>query len=177
MRNRAFFFDYLMPYGSTAMEGRSEMISPEILRRYSLFSGQSIYMLEEIAMLSQELSLESDEWLFREGDPARKLYIIVDGAISLSMTIHLNGSKERIQKMSSIGSGELVGWSSLLLANYYRFGAQASKKTQLVEISGEGLGELLDDNPRYGYLLIKKIAEIIAERLESKCTQLLSLVV
>lgn len=153
------------------------MISPETLRRYSLFTGQSNYMLEEIAMLSNSRSLEPGEWLFREGDPALQLYIIVDGAISMTMTIHLNGAKERIQKMSSIGSGEIVGWSSLLLANYYRFGAQASKKTQLVEISGKGLGELLDDNPRYGYLLIKKITEIIAERLESKCTQLLSLVV
>jgi CRP-like cAMP-binding protein len=153
------------------------MISPETLRRYSLFAGQSNYMLEEIAMLSNSLTLEPGEWLFHEGDPALQLYLIVDGAISLTMVIHLNGSKERIQKMSSIGGGEIVGWSSLLLANYYRFGAQASKKTQLVEISGEGLGELLDDNPRYGYLLIKKITEIIAERLESKCTQLLSLVV
>jgi CRP-like cAMP-binding protein len=153
------------------------MISPETLRRYSLFAGQSNYMLEEIAMLGNSLTLEPGEWLFHEGDPALQLYIIVDGAISLTMTIHLNGSKERIQKMSSIGGGEIVGWSSLLLANYYRFGAQASKKTQLLEISGEGLGELLDDNPRYGYLLIKKITEIIAERLESKCTQLLSLVV
>lgn len=153
------------------------MISPETLRRYELFAGQSHYMLEEIAMLSDSRFLEPGEWLFHEGDPARKLYLIVDGAVSLTMTIHLNGARERIKDMSSIGGGEIMGWSALLVANYYRFGAQASKKTELVEISGEGLGELLDDNPQFGYLLIKKITEIIAERLESKCTQLLSLVV
>jgi CRP-like cAMP-binding protein len=153
------------------------MVSPETLRRYPLFAGQSNYMLGEIAMLSNPLLLERGEWLFHEGEPALKFYIILDGAISLTMTIHLDGSKERIQKMSSIGGGEIVGWSSLLLANYYRFGAQATSKTKLVEISGEGLSELLDDNPRYGYLMIRVITEVIAERLESKCTQLLSLVV
>jgi CRP-like cAMP-binding protein len=103
--------------------------------------------------------------------------MILDGALSLTMTIHLDGAEERVQKMSSIGGGEIVGWSSLLLANYYAFGAQANKETKLVEISGGGLSELLDDNPQYGYLLIRKITEVIAERLESKCTQLLSLVV
>ncbi len=153
------------------------MISPETLRRYSLFAGQSQYMLEEIALLSREISLEPGEWLFREKEPAQRFYLILEGAISLTMTIHLNGPGEHIQKMSSIGRGEILGWSSLLRLNYYRFGAQAKRKTRLVEIDGEGLKELLDDNPNYGYLLVKKIAEVITERLEFKCTQLLSLVV
>lgn len=153
------------------------MISTETLRRYSLFAGQSPYMLEEIAMLSNETHLKPGEWLFHEGDPALKFFMILDGAISLAMTIHLDGPEERVQKMSSIGEGEMLGWSSLLRSNHYRFGAQANKETKLVEISGGGLNELLDDNPQYGYLLIRKITEVIAERLESKCTQLLSLVV
>lgn len=153
------------------------MISPETLRRYSLFAGQSNYMLEEIAMLGNSLTLEPGEWLFHEGDPALKFYMILDGAISLTMTIHLDGAEESNQKMSSIGEGEMLGWSSVLRSNHYRFGAQANKETKLMEISGGGLSELLDDNPQYGYLLIRKITEVIAERLESKCTQLLSLVV
>ena len=46
------------------------MVSTELLRRYPLFAGQSHYMLEEIAMLSSEVTKAEGEWLFHENEDA-----------------------------------------------------------------------------------------------------------
>jgi CRP/FNR family cyclic AMP-dependent transcriptional regulator len=153
------------------------MISPELLRRYPLFADQSPYTLEEISMISSEIEVDEGQWLFYEKGDASKFYIVVDGAISLTMYLYLNGDAQHIATMEPIGKGEILGWSALVKPYRYTLGARAAKKSRLIEIEAEPLRELLDDNPEYGYYLIKQVAEVIGERLVFKCVQLLSMVV
>lgn len=152
------------------------MVSPETLRRYPLFAKQSHYMLKEIAMLSDEVELEAGEWLFHEGDEATRVYLVLDGSVSLTMYLHLNGQGQHIEATSPLGKGEMAGWSSLVKPHIYTLGAQAEKKTRLLVIDAVPLRELLDDNPAYGYYLLKNVSEVLGDRLTSKCIQLLSIV-
>jgi CRP-like cAMP-binding protein len=134
-------------------------------------------MLREIAMISEEITVEADHWVHKEGDPALHLYLVLEGGVSITMSLKLNGSGEHTEKLSPIGMGEVFGWSSLVKPHFYKFGAQATRKTKLVVIDAVALLELLEDNPQYGYYIMKNITEVIGERLEFKCTQLLSMVV
>jgi len=151
------------------------MVSPEILRFFPLFAQQDDYMLKEIAMLSQEKTLEEGEWLFEQDDPAFWFYLVLEGGISLTLILYRNGDGAHIERMGSLCRGEILGWSSLVSPYIYTLGAQATKKSKLVEIEAAGFRELLDDNPRFGYYIMKNIAEVISERLKYKCIQLLSL--
>lgn len=153
------------------------MISPETLRFFPFFAGQNHYMLKEIALLSEEKTIEADEWLFRQGDPAFRLYVILEGGVSLALILNRNGNGEQIEKLGTLGRGEILGWSSMVHPYIYSLGAQATSKTKLAEIDAGGLRELLEDNPKYGYYLMKNLTEIIGERLDYKCIQLLSMVV
>jgi len=151
------------------------MISTETLRFFPLFAHQNDYMLKEIAMLSNERELEAGEWLFMQDDPALWLYVILEGAISLTLSLTRNGRKHDLAKMASLKRGEVLGWSSLVSPYTYSLGAQAVEPSRLIEINAGGLRELLDDNPYFGYFFMKNIAEVIGERLHYKCIQLLSL--
>ncbi len=151
------------------------MISPECFKFYPLFAGQNDYMLKELAMLTEERSVEADTWLFRQGEVAEWLYLVQDGAMALAMVLHRNGSGEHVEKMGSIGRGELLGWSALIKPHVYTLDARATRKTKLLQIEAIPLRELLEDNPQFGYFLIKNIAEVISERLRYKCIQLLSM--
>ncbi len=152
------------------------MISPETLRGFRLFAGQSNYMLEEIAFLASEVELEAGEWLFHEEEYASHLYLISEGAISLCLNLYLNGSCQHIEAASPLGVWEVIGWSAVVKPHIYTFGARAVKKSRLVAFEAEPLRELLDDNPGFGYYLLKNLAEVIGDRLTNKCVQLLSLV-
>lgn len=153
------------------------MISPEKLRFFPFFAGQDEYMLKEIAYISEEITLNPGEWLFHQNDPALHLYVVLDGAVSLALAIYLNGTGEKIEKLGSVGRGEILGWSSLVNPYIYTMGVHSNTKTQLIKIKAGALRQLMEDNPKYGYYLLKNLIEVITERLDYKCIQLLSLVV
>ena len=152
------------------------MISPELLRRYPLFTGQDAEMLKRIAMLAQEKEAEADTILFFEGEVAKMVYIVLDGGVTLTMNIGEIG-EQRVESLEPLRDGEVVGWSALVAPYVYNLGAQAAEKTHLLAFDCVALRQLLDDNPVYGYCFMKELTEVIGQRLISKCTQLMSLLV
>ena len=153
------------------------MISPEVLRRYPLFAGQSEQMLAKIAMLSNESEVAEGEWIFHENADATHFYIILEGKIALTMYLVYQGVGKQLKTSASLGKGELLGWSALVFPHHYKLGALAETNSRLLMINGVDLRKLLDDNPEYGYLFMKLIAEEISDRLEHKIIQVLSLVI
>ena len=151
------------------------MVSTELLRRYPLFAGQNHYMLEEIAMLSSEVIEAEGEWLFHENEEANKLYLVLDGAVALTLFVHLSGEPQHLASSHSLGKNEIVGWSSIVTPHQYKLGAKAVKETHLLEIDAIPLRQLLDDNPEYGYLFLRQIAEVVSERFMQVNIQILSL--
>ena len=151
------------------------MVSPELLRRFTLFAGQSHYMLDEIAMLSSQISVADGDWIFRENEEATKFYIVLEGQVALTLYLFYNGTGRHLKTTSPLTKGELFGWSSVVKPHHYKMGARAEADSDLLVIDGVGLRQLLDDNPEFGYEFYKKIAEEISDRLEFKLVQLLSL--
>jgi len=151
------------------------MVSTELLRRYPLFAGQNNYMLEEIAMLSSEVTKAKGEWLFHENEEAARLYLVLDGAVALTLFVHLDGELQHLSTSHSLGKNEIVGWSSIVMPHQYKLGARAVKETQLLEIEAVPLRQLLDDNPEYGYHFLRQIAEVVSERFMQVNIQILSL--
>ena len=151
------------------------MVSTKLLRRYPLFAGQSPYMLEEIAMLSNEITRVEGEWIFREEDEATRLYLILDGAIVLTLFVYLNGGQQHLSTSHSLGKNEIVGWSSIVPPHQYKIGARAVRESHLLEIEAVPLRQLLDDNPEYGYHFLRQIAIVVSERFMLVNIQILSL--
>ena len=151
------------------------MVSTELLRRYPLFAGQSHYMLEEIAMISSEIMKNKGDWLFHEDEEAAKLYLVLDGAVALTLYVYLKGSGQHLSSSHSIGKGEIIGWSSIIPPHQYKVGAMAVKASRLLEIDALPLRQLLDDNPEYGYHFLRQIAEVVSERYMLINIQILSL--
>ena len=151
------------------------MVSTELLRRYPLFADQSNYMLEEIAMISSEIMKDKGEWLFHEDEDATKLYLVLDGAIALTLYVYLNGSGQHLSSSHSLGKGEIIGWSSIIPPHQYKLGAMVVNASHLLEIDALPLRQLLDDNPEHGYHFLRQIAEVVSERYMLINIQILSL--
>jgi len=152
------------------------MISPEILRYYPLFAGQNAEMLKQIALLADEKEVKEGGRLFFEGEIANTLCLIEEGAVSLTMNLGEHGER-RIEKLEPLGKGEVIGWSALIEPHEYTMGATAEEQTRYVAFDGLALRKLLDENQEAGYFLYKKLAEVMAQRLVSKCTQIMSLMI
>jgi CRP-like cAMP-binding protein len=115
------------------------------------------------------------EWIFHENEEATRLYLVLDGAVALTLFVYLNGEQQHLSTSHSLGKNEIVGWSSIVPPHQYKVGARAVKESRLLVIDAVPLRQLLDDNPEYGYHFLRQIAEVISERFMLVNIQIMSL--
>jgi len=140
------------------------MVSPELIRRYPYFSGISIERLNMLANMAEEIEYEPDFYFHHEGDDIDKVYIIVEGDISL-VTSFPQQDKEVV--INTLSTGDVFGWTSLLPPFTAGAGAKSISKCKLIEFKSSQLREKFDEDYEFGYLMMIKIAQIIRERLDS----------
>jgi CRP-like cAMP-binding protein len=113
---------------------------------------------------------EQDEVIFREGDPANRLYLIERGKVSLEAHVK-NGPGVRVQ---TIGPGEVLGWSWLFPPYYWQFDARAVEPMEAIFFYGTRLREECEVDHELGYELITRMAAIAIRRLQATRKELVA---
>lgn len=149
------------------------MISPEMLRRFTLFAGIGHQTLKNLAMLSHEVLLKKGEWLFEEGDDADNLYLIISGSLELKVKLQTVGEYSDI---TNLVEGDLAGWSAVVEPYVFRLGAMALTDVRVVAIDAAGLRDLMIENPTVGFQMMQRLTQIMGKRLSDVRIQLVSLV-
>ncbi len=151
------------------------MISPETLRRFSLFAGLDPAWFKDIAMVGEEVKLAQGEWLFHEGDDADALYLVLNGSVELKIDLDVQSSRQA--DISTVSAGEVLGWSALVEPEVYTLGAVAASDVQLVRLDAAGLRKLMEQNCEFGFHLMRQLAKVLGQRLTNLRVQFVSLVV
>jgi CRP-like cAMP-binding protein len=140
------------------------MISPEQLRRYPFFGGLTAEELSSIAIIAEEVRFPDGAVIFRDGDLATKLYVLVSGAIDLVYHIERTDGVET-SFVGSIAPGEPFGISAFV--EPYRLMATgiAHGSVQAIAIDAASLRALCELNCHQGYTVMRQIARALAERL------------
>lgn len=126
--------------------------------------------LEQIAKIAQVRDLKEGDVVFRQGDAAQSVYLLVYGNVSLEICAAGSGC----QQILALGPGELLGWSSMLEQLCYTARATAVVATRLVEINVAQLLAMCDHDPQFGYELMRQVALALAKRLSATRMQLLN---
>src|SRR3972149_10342823 len=71
--------------------------------------------LEQIANIAQIRDFDEYDVVFREGQPAKHMYLVMFGNVALEICSPGAGCKQIL----TVGPGELLGWSSLLEQSCY----------------------------------------------------------
>ena len=135
------------------------------LGKAALFSGLSTPQLRSIAPLARGVSFGSGAVIFREGDPARFLYVVVRGRVTLEMAIEGAGSRVEPVVVGVMGSGNAVGLSALTHPYVLHLTAVAKGACQAVEIDAEGLREAIDLDHTLGLRIMTNAGTLLSSRL------------
>jgi CRP-like cAMP-binding protein len=139
------------------------MIDAQLLAQAELFEGLSDEQMATIADLCEEVSCGQGEVLFREGHKAERLYVLSEGEIQIS--IQLSSRPERL-KMSVIDEpGQVFGWSALVAPYQYTASAVCETDGQLLAIDGQALVQVLKQDPSLGFVIVRRLLEVIGARL------------
>jgi len=131
----------------------------------------SIGQLECLSRVSRLCMLSPGTILFREGDIEDNVFVISTGHIRLSMNVPGRGGVPFL----TTGPGELVGWSGLLGDGRMTATATVTEETTLIAMSGQKLRDLCSSEQDLGYVLLKRVAQVLSQRLLSTRLQLLDL--
>jgi CRP-like cAMP-binding protein len=149
------------------MVNRDSLI--ETLREIRFLHDIGPMHLKQIASIAQVRNLDEGDIVFRQGDVAQHVYLVVSGKVTLEICAAGTGCTQIL----TLGPGELLGWSSVLEQLSYTARARALSKTGLVEINVTQLLAMCDHDPQFGYELMRQVAIALAKRLSATRMQLL----
>ena len=104
--------------------------------------------LAELARRATVVSFEESERVFTQGNPATCLYLLVAGAVELSVEGEGGGSAMVVQTVTH--EGHPIGWSAMVAPHLYRATATARGPTRLLAIGREALEQQARANPGSG---------------------------
>ena len=142
-----------------------------LLGDHPFLAGLDTSALELIAACAVNVHSRPGEYLFREGEPADRFYLVRRGQVTLE--VHQPAGGGHI--VDSIHDGEVLGWSWLLPPYRTLFDARAVGHVSAVSIDGACLRGKCDDDDALGYALMRRVAQVVHRRLQATQVRLLDL--
>ena len=140
----------------------TEISLSRIIGDSSFFAGLDAGAINFLAAKAQKRRLDSGRVLFHQGDRAEHFYLILAGHLSLGIPA-LEGPTLELQ---DLGPGEIAGWSWLMPPNLWNFQARARTALEFVEFDGVAILAHCEDDPRFGYEIVKRFSALMSERLQ-----------
>ncbi|UNO43664.1 cyclic nucleotide-binding domain-containing protein [Streptomyces sp. MST-110588] len=121
--------------------------------------------------LARAVSFPAGHRILRERRTVDRFWIIRTGTVSLDL--HVPGRRAAV--IETLGAGDLVGWSWLFPPRDCHMGALADSPVRAWQFDAEDVRQLCRHDPRFGYVFMTAMAEVIGHRLECARTRLLEL--
>jgi hypothetical protein len=80
-------------------------------RKNPLFEGLSEEQIKALFLISKEITLEKDMYLMHEGEPAKEIFLIIEGTLEIS---RYNPKHKQYHSIATLSSGDIVGEVALL---------------------------------------------------------------
>ncbi len=150
------------------------MISPETLRRFPIFGIFTDTQLKQLAMITNQLSLEEGIILFNQNEKADALFFLIDGNIDLFQSVQEETRPEKKKEylVGEVNPGELFGISTVIEPNIFSAGAKAHLSSKILKINGIELRSLMDADPLLAKNVLHQTAKQLLQRLNLNRTQL-----
>lgn len=117
-------------------------------------------------------TVEAGEELFREGDKEDLLYIVLEGRIAVELFVPGRGR----QRIFTAEPMDIVGWSSATpVVRQRTAGARAVLPGRLVCLDAIELRRMCERDHDLGYVVMRRLANVIAGRLLVTRLQLLDM--
>ncbi len=135
----------------------------DYLGNHAFFKGLGDSSIKFLAECASERSLQEGEVLFKQGNKADKFYLLRDGRIAIQVPALMGPALE----IQSLGKDKVLGWSWMIAPYRWHFLARALEDSIVLEFDGSAILERCENDPRFGYELLKRFAALMSERLDA----------
>lgn len=128
--------------------------------------------LERLAYIASFVHVHTNEVLFSEGERIDFLYMVLEGQISIENFVPTRGWT-RIFTAEPL---DIIGWSSMTPVIRQRTAtAKALVNGRLIAFNSDALHQACEEDHSLGYVILKRISNVVASRMLTTRLQLLEL--
>ena len=135
----------------------------DFLSLHPFFSGLDDQYIEFLAQSAVSKQIDEGGILFKQSTPADKFYLLRSGQVSVQVPA-LVGPVLEIQR---IGENQVLGWSWLIPPYRWNFQARVVEDASFLEFDGRAILAHCEEDPRFGFEMLKRFAALMSERLEA----------
>jgi CRP/FNR family cyclic AMP-dependent transcriptional regulator len=134
-----------------------------------VFAALDDRLLQLVAGCGVNEHVAAGAYLFREGEPAERFFLIRNGTVALEVVTPGRGAVV----IETLHPGDVVGWSWLFAPYRWQFDGRAVAPTRTIAFDGLCLRTKCDADHELGYELMRRFAAVAVERLQATRLQLL----
>ena len=165
------------------------MPEKKILSGFSFFSDVDSDTLEAIATKGEIQEFSAGDVIFQYEEPSTHLYGLLEGEVDLVLVFKDKVLKtdieyeEAIQAtmvdeekeiiVDTVAPGQVFGWSSVVGSGKRTVTAEYSEASRIIAIPADELKTMFDKDHTLGYIVMKRLSEIIAKRLRNRTDKLI----
>ena len=126
--------------------------------------------LDALAATATDVTFAAGHRIFADGGFAASFWLIRSGHVTLDLLVPGEGPVA----IDSIGIGGLLGWSWLFPPYQWAFGAVCASPVEAFEFDAAAVRVLCAADPALGHDLTTRLARVLAGRLQSTRTRLIT---
>ena len=132
------------------------------------------YQLERLSKVAEFHKASACEELFHEGAREDNLYILLEGQVNIWVHVPARGDV----CIFTAEPLDILGWSSLTPVVRQRTAtAKTTCASRLLSFDGELLRRLCDEDHDIGYIIMRRVSNVVASRLLTTRLQLFDIIV
>ncbi|MCH6583107.1 MAG: cyclic nucleotide-binding domain-containing protein [Gammaproteobacteria bacterium] len=135
----------------------------DYLPTHAFFSGLDDSFMKFLSDSATELRVKKGDVLFQQGERADKFYLLRNGHMSVQVPALMGPTLE----IQTLGEDQILGWSWLIPPYRWNFQARALEDSDLLEFDGSAILARCEEDPKFGYELLKRFATLMSERLDA----------
>ena len=143
----------------------------ELVAAHPLLAGLPGDAVTNVAGCARNVAFEPGDLLLAEGDTADTLYLVRRGHVAIE--VHSPGRGPIV--IETVGPGAVVGWSWLVPPYRWHFDARAVEAVGAIAVDGACLRQKAETDSDLGYVLMKRVATLLLDRLQMTRLRLLDL--
>jgi CRP/FNR family transcriptional regulator, cyclic AMP receptor protein len=140
-----------------------------VLAGHPFFEGLDPRHLTVLVGCASNVRFDDGHFLFRAGEESSHLFLLRGGMVALE--IAPPGRTPLV--VETLGEGDILGWPWLTAPYHRMFDARAGGPTPAFALDGECLRAKCEADHDLGYELLKRVAQIMEQRLRATRLQLL----
>ena len=128
-----------------------------------LFKGLDPKHINLLAKRFESGTFGEGDVIFEQGARAKRLYFLVSGRVAILFKPY-DGD---VIPVTEIEEGGVFGWSAALGRKSYTSCAVSIKPSLIFSVKGDELAKLCEKYPDAGVVILERLADVIAQRLQN----------